>query len=58
MVCLIPQRKNSNIPFEILTSISPLSSTLQRMITQVSAKQHWSNRVQIKIIRLARTISI
>ena len=27
------------------------------MITQMSSKQQWSNRVQIKIIRLARTIS-
>lgn len=27
------------------------------MITQVTSKQRWSNRVQIKIIRLARTIS-
>ena len=27
------------------------------MIRQVSSKQGWSNRVQIKIIRLARTIS-
>lgn len=48
---------NSNIPFEILTSRSPLSSSQLRMIAQISSKQHWSNRVQIKIIRLARTIS-
>ena len=27
------------------------------MITQMSSKQQWSNRIQIKIIRLARTIS-
>jgi magnesium chelatase family protein len=27
------------------------------MIRQVSKKRQWSNRVQIKIIRLARTIS-
>lgn len=27
------------------------------MLTNVAAKQNWSNRVQIKIIRLARTIS-
>ena len=27
------------------------------MITNVSVKQNWSNRVQIKVIRLARTIS-
>lgn len=28
-----------------------------KMIRQVASKQQWSNRVQIKIIRLARTIS-
>jgi magnesium chelatase family protein len=27
------------------------------MLTNVAVKQNWSNRVQIKIIRLARTIS-
>ncbi|MDM5329854.1 hypothetical protein [Neobacillus sp. CF12] len=27
------------------------------MLTNVAAKQNWSNRVQIKIIRLARSIS-
>lgn len=29
----------------------------QRMLTKITAKQNWSNRVQVKIIRLARTIS-
>lgn len=28
-----------------------------KMIRQISTKRQWSNRVQIKIIRLARTIS-
>ncbi|MDQ0201919.1 hypothetical protein [Neobacillus ginsengisoli] len=27
-----------------------------KMVTNVALKQNWSNRVQIKIIRLARTI--
>lgn len=31
---------NSNIPFEILTSQSPLTSSQQRMIAQISTKQH------------------
>ncbi|MDQ0215904.1 magnesium chelatase family protein [Oikeobacillus pervagus] len=44
---------NAKVPFEILTKSSPLTD----QIAQVSSKQHWSNRVQIKIIRLTRTIS-
>jgi magnesium chelatase family protein len=48
---------NAKVPFELLTSTSPLTDSQRKMIAQVSSKQHWSNRVQIKIIRLARTIS-
>jgi len=48
---------NAKIPYEQLTSTSPLTESQQKMITQMSSKQQWSNRVQIKIIRLARTIS-
>ena len=48
---------NAKVPFEKLSATSPLKENQLNMIRQVSAKQHWSNRVQIKIIRLARTIS-
>ncbi|MCM3763918.1 YifB family Mg chelatase-like AAA ATPase [Neobacillus niacini] len=48
---------NAKVPFELLMELSPLSSNQQTMLTNVAAKQNWSNRVQIKIIRLARTIS-
>lgn len=48
---------NAKVPFEILRSTSPLTENQQKMIAKISAKHHWSNRVQIKIIRLARTIS-
>lgn len=48
---------NAKVPFEILTEKSPLTNEQQRMLSKVAAKQNWSNRVQIKIIRLARTIS-
>jgi magnesium chelatase family protein len=51
------QTYNAKVPFEILTATSPLTGNQRKMIAQVSSKQHWSNRVQIKIIRLARTIS-
>jgi magnesium chelatase family protein len=48
---------NAKVPFEVLTETSPLTSEQQKMLMNVAAKQNWSNRVQIKIIRLARTIS-
>ena len=48
---------NAKVPFEQITQTSPLTSEQQRMLTNVAVKQNWSNRVQIKIIRLARTIS-
>ncbi|SEN89360.1 magnesium chelatase family protein [Mesobacillus persicus] len=48
---------NAKVPFEILSEKSPLTNEQQKMLSKVSAKQNWSNRVQIKIIRLARTIS-
>lgn len=51
------QISNAKVPFETLVETSPLSEHQKRMISQVSSKQQWSNRVQIKIIRLARTIS-
>ncbi|NMD72709.1 YifB family Mg chelatase-like AAA ATPase [Bacillus sp. DNRA2] len=51
------QLTNAKVPFEKLTALSPLKEHQLNMIRQVSSKQQWSNRVQIKIIRLARTIS-
>ncbi|MGG3470450.1 YifB family Mg chelatase-like AAA ATPase [Neobacillus pocheonensis] len=48
---------NARVPFEVLTDTSPLTSDQQKMITNVAVKQNWSNRVQIKIVRLARTIA-
>jgi magnesium chelatase family protein len=48
---------NAMVPFERLTEKSPMTTEQQRLLLKVAAKQNWSNRVQIKIIRLARTIS-
>jgi magnesium chelatase family protein len=48
---------NAKSPFEVMSATSPLTSDQQKMLMNVAAKQNWSNRVQIKIIRLARTIS-
>jgi magnesium chelatase family protein len=48
---------NANIPYEKLMMTSNLTVHQKKMVKQMSSKQQWSNRVQIKIIRLARTIS-
>jgi magnesium chelatase family protein len=40
-----------------LKETSPLTTEQKKTLTNVSSKQSWSNRVQTKIIRLARTIS-
>ncbi|MEH6905683.1 YifB family Mg chelatase-like AAA ATPase [Neobacillus drentensis] len=48
---------NSRIPYEILLNKSPLSNTQHSTLQRLAIKKSWSNRTQIKIIRLARTIS-
>ncbi len=48
---------NAKVPVEILLETCRISSNQQNMLTNVVAKQNWSNRVQIKILRLARSIS-
>jgi magnesium chelatase family protein len=48
---------NADVTLEVLNRTSPLNSSQQRMLQQRSSQQQWSNRVQIKIIRLARTIA-
>ncbi|PGT89041.1 YifB family Mg chelatase-like AAA ATPase [Bacillus sp. AFS040349] len=48
---------NGTVPFEQLIQSSPLTPKQQYDLQQVSSKQGLSNRVQIKIIRLARTIA-
>ncbi|WP_243299872.1 magnesium chelatase subunit ChlI family protein [Bacillus litorisediminis] len=52
-----PGVSNAKVPFETIIEMSPLTAEQIKMITTISAKYGWSNRVQIKIIRLARTIS-
>jgi magnesium chelatase family protein len=48
---------NGRVPYETLMKLSPLTGEQQRTLHQFSAKKNWSNRTEIKIIRLARTIS-
>ncbi|MFB5195235.1 YifB family Mg chelatase-like AAA ATPase [Neobacillus sp. KR4-4] len=48
---------NGRIPYEILLDKSPLTGVQQSRLQRLALKNNWSNRTQIKIIRLARTIS-
>ncbi|MGU4650898.1 hypothetical protein MAY67_25475, partial [Escherichia coli] len=45
------------VAYDLLIKTSPLTDKQQRIITQEASKNLWSNRVQIKIFRLARTIA-
>ncbi|MDQ0199100.1 YifB family Mg chelatase-like AAA ATPase [Neobacillus ginsengisoli] len=48
---------NSRVGYDVLIRTSPLSEGQKRTLHQLSMKKNWSNRTQIKIIRLSRTIS-
>lgn len=48
---------NGRVPYDELIKASPLTPKQQSMIQQLLYQKDWSNRTQIKIIRLARTIS-
>ncbi|WP_394172364.1 YifB family Mg chelatase-like AAA ATPase [Guptibacillus hwajinpoensis] len=48
---------NGSVSFEQLTSSSTLTTRQQQNLQSLSSAQGFSNRVQIKIIRLARTIA-
>lgn len=48
---------NSSVPLEMLIGSRPLTESQQVRLQDFSIKHGLSNRVQIKLIRLARTIS-
>lgn len=48
---------NSMVAYDVLVKKSPLAEGQKRALQQFSQNENWSNRKQIKIIRLARTIS-
>jgi magnesium chelatase family protein len=48
---------NSRVTYDVLLQTSPLTVVQQRELQHLSARKNWSSRTQIKIIRLARTIS-
>lgn len=51
------ERYNGNVSSERLLCEGVLTDQQKIMLQQRSMKMNWSNRVQVKIIRLARTIS-
>jgi magnesium chelatase family protein len=48
---------NSRVSYHTLQKTSPLTQEQQTFIHRLAEKKNWSNRTQIKVIRLARTIS-
>lgn len=48
---------NGRVSYELLMKTSAPSEKIMRLMQQMALKKKWSNRVQVKILRLARTIS-
>ncbi|WP_100333086.1 YifB family Mg chelatase-like AAA ATPase [Bacillus alkalisoli] len=48
---------NSRVSFDTLQRTSPLQYSQQQLLRHLSSKNQLSNRAQVKILRLARTIS-
>ncbi|MBB4073816.1 magnesium chelatase family protein [Anoxybacillus voinovskiensis] len=48
---------NGHVPIDVLLAKSPLTKRQQQLLQHWAATYDWSNRVQTKIIRLARTIA-
>jgi len=48
---------NGRVSYDDLQKTSPLTQSQIKIIRQLASEKNWSNRTQIKVIRLARTIS-
>lgn len=48
---------NGRVPYEQLMKTNAPSEKVKQLMLQLTLKKKWSNRVQVKIYRLARTIS-
>jgi magnesium chelatase family protein len=48
---------NGRVPIEVLLEKSPITKGQQQLLQHWTSKYQWSNRVQTKMIRLARTIA-
>ncbi|MBB6446704.1 magnesium chelatase family protein [Bacillus benzoevorans] len=51
------QLLNNRVPFQLIQDTSPISNQQMQYLHQICWENKWSNRTQIKIIRVARTIS-
>ncbi|UGB30552.1 YifB family Mg chelatase-like AAA ATPase [Metabacillus sp. B2-18] len=51
------QVTNAKVAYDLLIKTSPLTEKQQKIIMREATKNQWSNRVQIEIFRLARTIA-
>lgn len=51
------ENSNATIPNEKLLDCVQLSEEQRKMMQQWASEHHWSTRIQMKILRLARTIS-
>ncbi|MDN4609225.1 YifB family Mg chelatase-like AAA ATPase [Sporosarcina highlanderae] len=48
---------NSNVPFHVLDKTANLTNEQKNLIQQICFENKWSNRTQIKLLRIARTIA-
>ncbi|CQR46248.1 Competence protein ComM [Paraliobacillus sp. PM-2] len=48
---------NANVSLDLLKSVGNITDHQIKIIATCAQKQQWSNRVQVKILRLARTIA-
>lgn len=48
---------NAHVPYDTLQQVSPLSDRLYHLLREWSIIYYFSNRVQINIVRTARTIA-
>ncbi len=48
---------NGRVSYELLIKTSNPSEKIKQLLQQMAFKRKWSNRIQVKIMRLARTIS-
>ena len=48
---------NGRASYELLLTKGDVQKEITSQLQKVAMKQNWSNRVQVKILRLARTIS-
>ncbi|WP_367183391.1 hypothetical protein [Sporosarcina sp.] len=48
---------NGTVPFQLLDKLAGMSMIQRSLISEVCFAEKWSNRTQVKLIRIARTLS-